>query len=160
MPHAAVTPFAAVIRPSRLWLGWVVLAHAALVIAVISLLPMPYWLLLLGCPLTLWLSLAPTGHLPGKTSVRQIQVDATGRLFADSNLAEVLDDSFISNWLIVLNLRIAGRRYGILLLNDSTPAEFHRALRVYLRWYPLAPQPVKPRLIDLLKKHESTKHPA
>lgn len=160
MPHAAVTPFAAIIRPSRLWLGWVVLTHIALATTVISLLPMPYWLLLTGCPLTIWLSLAPTGWLPGKTGIRQIQVDARGRLFADDALAEVLDDSFVSNWLIILNLRIAGRRRGMLILNDSAPTAFRRALRVYLRWYPLAPQPVKPRLTDLFKKHESTKHPA
>ena len=164
MTHAAVAPFTAAVRPSWLWLGWVVLTHGALMTAVFCLLPPSYWLVLAGCPLTLWLALAPTGWLPGATFISRMQIDASGRLSAAFGTneqlqpAEVLDDSFISNWLIVLNLRINGHRRSVPVLHDSAPDEFRRALRVYLRWYPLSPRPVKRRLIDFFGKNESTKH--
>lgn len=143
MVHATVQPFAASLRPSRLWLAWVVLTHTGLLVAVIYLIPQWAWLIACIAPFTFWYALASAGWLPGRPVVQHIQIDALGRLSVSFNPSlppqqgKVLDNSFISNWLIILNLEVNGRLRSLLILNDSAPEAFRRSLRVYLRWFPI-----------------------
>jgi toxin CptA len=147
---ATLTPFSANLIRSRLWLALVLLAHAGLVLVLLTYLPGAAWLLA-AMPLTLWLSLAPDGWLPGSRRVTRLAVDPRGRLSVGFDrdawpngamtLAEPLDDCFISTWLVVLNLRIDGRRHSVAVWPDAAPAEFRRALRVYLLWFQAADKP-------------------
>jgi len=147
---ATLTPFSANLHRSRRWLALVLAVHGALVAVLLIYLP-GWWELLLLTPLTLWLALAPEGWLPGRRRVVQLTVDPRGRLTVAFDRspwpngavspAEPLDDSFVSTWLIVLNLRVDGRRHSVMLWPDSAPAEFHRALRVYLLWFQAAEPP-------------------
>lgn len=143
MEHPTVQPFAASLRPSRLWLAWVVLTHAGLLISVIYLMPHQWaWLIACITPFTVWYTLAPAGWLPGRPFMQYIQIDALGQLSISSNSSlpsqrvKVLDNSFISNWLIIINLELNGQQQSLLILNDSAPETFRRSLRVYLRWFP------------------------
>lgn len=50
--------------------------------------------------------------------------------------AELLADSFVSPWLTILNLKLAGRfwQHQLLILPDSLSPELFRQLRVRLLW--------------------------
>ncbi|MCW3479001.1 hypothetical protein OL229_05420 [Neisseriaceae bacterium JH1-16] len=147
---ATLTPFSANLARSRLWLALVLLAHGSLSVVLLAYLPSAAWLLV-TMPLTLWLSLSPDGWLPERRRVTRLAVDPRGRLsvgfdgdaglIGPASLAEPLDDCFISTWLIVLNLRIDGRRHSVAVWPDTAPAEFRRALRVYLLWFQAADKP-------------------
>lgn len=52
----------------------------------------------------------------------------------------VLGSSFVAPWLVVIHFREEGGRLprAIVVPPDSTDAESHRALRVWLRWRPRA----------------------
>ncbi|MDN0082907.1 hypothetical protein QU487_09080 [Crenobacter sp. SG2305] len=144
---ATLTPFSANLHRSRRWLTLVLSMHGALAVVLLAYLP-AWWGLLLAVPLTLWLALAPEGWLPGQHRVVRLTVDPRGRLLVAferspwlngaESPAELLDDSFISTWLIVLNLRVEGRRHSVMVWPDSVSAEFHRALRVYSLWFQAA----------------------
>ena len=48
--------------------------------------------------------------------------------------AEILADSYVSGWIIVVNLASGGGRRSLVLLPDAAAAEDLRRLRVWLRW--------------------------
>ncbi|MDF0606073.1 hypothetical protein HZU77_010480 [Neisseriaceae bacterium TC5R-5] len=136
-----LSPFALNLQPSRLWLGLVLLTVFASIMLILCYLPWVYALLL---PLEITLAvlaLRANGWFAASNMPWRLEVDARGRLrwyqAADVYTAEVLDDCFISAWLVVLNVHIDGRRHSVMLWPDSAPAEARRQLRVYLRWFQL-----------------------
>lgn len=60
----------------------------------------------------------------------------------DWRTCEVLGSTYVTAFLTVLNLRLAGQRRmrSVVLMSDSMAADDFRRLRVWLRWRP----PVKP----------------
>ncbi len=71
---------------------------------------------------------------------RDARVEVTMRC-GDTLEVKVLESSFVSVWLTVLNLQVCGqsplkrnRRIHLLLLPDNTEPESFRQLRVWLRW--------------------------
>jgi toxin CptA len=76
----------------------------------------------------------------GRRAVRALELRAAGDArWQDSagrwNEAEVQPGSYVSSWLVVLNLRApGGGRCSVVLLPDSAAAEELRRLRVWLRW--------------------------
>ncbi|MTD33836.1 protein YgfX [Paludibacterium denitrificans] len=132
-------PFGLNLRPSRLWLALVLLAVVAFSAVVLRYLPLA-WSALLPLPVLLGLGcLRANGWWHGRQAVRRLEVDAAGRLtlwFGTTAVAaQVLDDSFVSPWLVVLNVKAEGRRHAVMLWPDSTDAESLRRLRVYLLWF-------------------------
>lgn len=138
-------PFSAVLRPSRWGLG---LAVGAVLAAGLALQQLPSPMALAGLPLVLWAGwrsgqqcgwgipqprwLAPAAPL-------RLAVTAQAELVlgwaSHEEIAQVWPDSYVSPWLIVLRLDAVSGRHDVVLLPDSVPADFHRQLRVYLRWH-------------------------
>jgi toxin CptA len=124
------------IRPSRLWLCFVLLVALAACPALWSSVPQALWLL----PLMLWRCWRADGWWRTQTRVTAFrvlsdsgcQLQAAGVWF----WAVVRNDSVAWPWLIVLNLDVSGRRRSVVLFVDSAPAAARRRLRVYLRWPP------------------------
>ncbi|CAG1000686.1 hypothetical protein RHDC4_03161 [Rhodocyclaceae bacterium] len=48
--------------------------------------------------------------------------------------AELLAGSTVLPWLVVLRLRVDGRRLSLALLPDGLEGDGHRLLRLWLRW--------------------------
>jgi len=125
-------PFVVGLRPSRLWLCWIVGLCVALFAAlpIFAMLPLP-WLA--------WSALAADGWLPGRSRVDRIEVTAGGRVVIAARGAlssgTVCDSSVALPGLIVLNLRQDGRRRSVVVFADSAPGEAQRQLRVFLRWF-------------------------
>lgn len=140
-----VPAFVVELRPSRLWLALLSSSLLALVVASLCYLPLgtAVWLLL-PLPGVLWYGLRQDGWWPSRQRIGRVEVALQGQLavwfgpFAVP--ARVEDDSVITPWLVVLNLRLEGRRRSLVLWPDSSGRESLRALRVYLRWFH-APEP-------------------
>ena len=141
-----VPPFAVELRPSRIWLA--LLSGSLLALAATSLCYLPLLItvwLLLPLPGVLWHGLRQDGWWRSRQRIGRIEVSSEGQLavwfgpFAVP--ASVTDDTVITPWLVVLNLRLEGRRRSLVLWPDSSDRESLRALRVYLRWFH-APEPV------------------
>ncbi len=114
----------------------------------LALLQLPSPMALAGLPLVLWAGwrwgqqcgwgipqprwLAPAAPL-------RLAVTAQAELVLGwahyEEIAQVRPDSYVSPWLIVLRLDAVSGRHDVVLLPDSVPADFHRQLRVYLRWH-------------------------
>ena len=126
--------------PSRiLVLALTLMAGAALACAWISLPGLAFLALAAG------IALAWAWHLAqalqrGGHCVRVLELDAKGSArwrdrSARWHEAEVLPSSYVSSWLVVVNLGAGGRRgRSLVLLPDCAPAEDLRQLRVWLRW--------------------------
>jgi toxin CptA len=131
---------AVALRPSRiLALALTLVAGAALASAAISL---PGMALL---PVAAGIALALVWHIPealqrGERAVAALALDAEGGARWQDRSgrwheAEILPGSYVSGWLVVLNLAEDGRRSrSLVLLPDSAAAEELRRLRVWLRW--------------------------
>jgi hypothetical protein len=114
------------------------MAGAALACAWISLPPLAF------APVAAGIALAWAWHLAqalqrGTASVRALELAAGGDArWQDGtgqwHLAEILPDSYVSDWLVVVNLRAGGARRALVLLPDCAVAEELRRLRVWLRW--------------------------
>ena len=76
----------------------------------------------------------------GGHCVRALELDAKGSArwrdrSAQWHEAEVLPSSYVSNWLVVVNLGAGGRRgRSLVLLPDCAAADDLRQLRIWLRW--------------------------
>ena len=128
------------LRPSRvLALCLTVMAGAALACAWISL---P---LLALAPVAAGIALAWAWHLAqalqrGAGTARALELAAKGDVrWQDGSgqwhEAEILPSSYVSDWLVVVNLGAAGARgRSLVLLPDCAVAEELRRLRVWLRW--------------------------
>jgi len=130
------------LRPSCiLALALTLMAGAALACAWISL---PVLALV---PVASGITLAWVWHLAqalqrGKRAVRALELGEHGRArWQDGSgqwrEADILPSSYVSGWLVVVNLRGEGRRgCSVVLLPDCAAAEELRRLRVWLRWRP------------------------
>ena len=128
------------LRPSRvLALSLTVMAGAALACAWISLPPLAL------PPVAAGIALAWAWHLAralqrGAGTVRALELAAQGNArWQDGSgqwhQAEILPSSYVSSWLVVVNLGEVGRRgRSLVLLPDCAAAEELRRLRIWLRW--------------------------
>lgn len=128
------------LRPSRiLALALTVIAGTALACAWISL---PRLAL---APIALGIALAWVWHIAqalqrSPSALHTLEINATGGARCEDGRgrwreADILPDSYVSSWLIVLILGINGRRYrSLVLLPDAATAEQLRRLRTWLRW--------------------------
>jgi hypothetical protein len=96
-------------------------------------------------PVAAGIVLALIWHLPealqrGERAVHALDLDAKGAArWRDRSgrwhEAEILPSSYVSGWLVVVNLGQTGRRgRSLVLLPDSAGTEELRRLRVWLRW--------------------------
>lgn len=116
---------------------------------VLVLLPLPWWILL---PLagTVLLSLGYVLHryvfMKGRKAVRKLIWDAHGTLKLLNGEEKELDaalccDTFVSRWLIVLNLKTGQvGNHSLVLLPDSLAQDLMRQLRARVRLYPTSDQ--------------------
>lgn len=130
------------LRPSRaLALALTLMAGAALACTWISL-PLAAFL-----PAAAGIALAWIWHLApalqrGRRAVRALELRAQGDArWQDAagqwNEAEIQSGTYVSNWLVVVDLGSPGRRgRSLVLLPDSAASEELRRLRVWLRWRP------------------------
>ena len=128
------------LRPSRvLALALTLIAAAALACAWVSLPGLAF------APIAAGIALAWAWHCAqalqrGACATRTLELGAKGGVrFEDGQGewqdAEILPDSYVSGWLIVVNLGAGGRRRrSLVLLPDAAAAEDLRHLRVWLRW--------------------------
>jgi hypothetical protein len=129
-----------VLRPSRiLTLVFALVAGTALVCAWISLPRMAFLLAAAGIALAWMWYLAGTLQR-GSRTVRALEITEKGgaRWQGGSgqwNEAGILAGSYVSNWLVVVNLGAPGQpSRSLVLLPDCAAAEELRRLRVWLRW--------------------------
>ena len=128
------------LKPSRMFaLALTAMAAAALACAWISLPRVAFF------PLAAGIALAWAWHCAqalqwARSSVRVLELDAQGggrcRDGRDHwHDAAIMPGSYVSRWLIVVNLGGDGRRRrSLVLLPDSAGADELRRLRVWLRW--------------------------
>lgn len=124
------------LKPSRrlglLLLGMVALAGGGLFLADLpAVIAFALGGVAIGLGMAGWQRASPTPSLRLVADGRLQCLDGTDE-WCD---VEVLDDSFVSNLLIVLRYRTADRRtHTLTLLPDSANADDLRRLRVSLRW--------------------------
>jgi toxin CptA len=128
------------LRPSRvLALSLTLMGGAALACAWISLPPLAF------APVAAGIVLALAWHLAhalqrGEGSARALELTANGDArWQDGSgqwhQVEILASSYVSDWLVVVNLGAGGARgRSLVLLPDSAGADELRRLRVWLRW--------------------------
>ena len=98
-------------------------------------------------PVAAGIVLALVWHVPaalqrGKRAVQALELGAEGKIrwrdgSAQWHDARILPSTYVSGWLVVMNLgEDAGRARSLVLLPDSAGAEDLRRLRVWLRWRP------------------------
>ena len=128
------------LRPSRiLALALTLMAGAALVCAWISLPGLAF------PPVAAGIALAWAWHLAqalqqGRRPARALELDAKGgSRWQDSSRqwheAEILPSSYVSSWLVVVNLDAGdGRSRSLVLPPDRAAAEELRQLRIWLCW--------------------------
>jgi hypothetical protein len=127
-------------RPSRvLALALTLMAGVALACVWISL-PRPGFLAAAAGIVLAWIwHLAPALQ-HGRRAVRALELGATGQArWQDAseqwNEARIQPGSYVSSWLVVVNLGVpGGRGRSLVLLPDCAAAEELRRLRVWLRW--------------------------
>lgn len=137
------------IGPSRTLAAVLGIAHmAALVVTVVVALPT--WVkFLIAMELVTsgtW-SILRLALQRGPSAIVELEVEAGGRISCRTRdgrwrEGEVLSSSFVSPWLTVLNLRVAGaiRARHLVILPDNVEKDGFRRLRVLLRWSRLAPE--------------------
>ena len=128
------------LKPSRvLALALTVTAGTALACAWISLPGLAFLLVAAGIALAWAWHLAQTLQW-GRPHVRALELGAerSARWQDGSGQwheAEILPSSYVSDWLVVVNLGTRDRRgRSLILLPDCAAAEELRRLRVWLRW--------------------------
>ena len=132
-------PLSVTLRPSRfLALALTFMAGAALAGTWFSL-PLPGFLPAAAGIVLAWIwHLAPALHR-GRRGVRALELGAKGDArWQDGSgtwhEAAVQPGSYVSTWLVVVNLGRGRRDPSLLLLPDSAAADELRRLRVWLRW--------------------------
>ncbi len=84
----------------------------------------------------------PAALQRGKRAVQALELGAEGKARWQDGAgqwhdAQILASSYVSAWLVVMNLGAnAGPTRSVVLLPDSAAAEDLRRLRVWLRWRP------------------------
>lgn len=133
--HADLTPFTVTLTRSRSALAVLL---AVLVLAALAARYVPP-ASLLAAPLLLWpiwRAARQSGWLGA--ILPELAVTARGELILQhagyAEAVSVAADSYVSPWLMVLQLDTLHGRQVLLLTVDSAPADALRRLRVYLRW--------------------------
>lgn len=128
------------LRPSRvLALALTLVAGAALACTWLSLPRLAFLPAAAGIAMAWIWHLAPALQR-GRRAVRALQLAGNGDArWQDGsglwNEAAIQPGSYVSNWLVVVNLGTPGRRgRSLVLLPDAATAEELRRLRVWLRW--------------------------
>ena len=131
------------IGPSRTLTGVLGIAHiAALVVTVVVALSTWVKLLIAMALVTsgTW-SILRSALQRGSSAIVELEVEAGGRILCRTpdgpwREGQVLSSSFVSPWLTVLNLRVAGaiRARHLVILPDNAEKDAFRRLRVLLRW--------------------------
>lgn len=133
-----VTPFRLELAPSRLWLGFVILMHFALLFVTLRYLPQRWWLLS-PMPWSLWQCLRADGWLAQRSGPSVLTVGARGELTlylgGKPCAARLLPESTVWSWLTVLRLESEGKRYSMMVLPDAALEEVRRRLNMYVRWH-------------------------
>lgn len=136
------TPLTLEPRPSRILLSLMLFAHGGAVAVLLALdeWPWPVRLLLVMVVLAgLWSALGKLGWRRSPTRIRRLvwQAENDWRVeLGDGKMltARLRPSSFVHPWLVVLNLRLEGRRlpYSLVLARDGLDATAFRRLRVRL----------------------------
>lgn len=131
------------LRPSRLLATLLALAHGA-AIAIILLVSIPQWLQALAVTclaVQLFIVLRRHALLRAPDSLVAIEIHSDNTISVQMRRGEwsnctVLGDSYVTAYLVVLNLRQADSRAvkRVVILPDGIDAEELRRLRVWLRW--------------------------
>ena len=101
-------------------------------------------------PIALGILLAWGWHLAralqrGSSAIRSLELISTGEFRYENALgqwreAEIQPGSYVSRWLIVINVHEVGRRPGVVvLLPDSADPGELRHLRAWMRWRSVRP---------------------
>ncbi len=127
------TPLTLEVRPSRRLQRFLFLSHGLALLSLL-LLDVPLWLRLVLCGLLV----AFYWRIGGRQApFRRITWYEQGWSIETADRAvpaELLDSSFVTHWLTILNFRCRdGSRVSSLLLADSVDAEVFRRLRVRLK---------------------------
>ena len=133
--HADLTPFTVTLTRSRSALAVLL---AVLVLAALAARYVPPASLLAAplLPWPAWRAARQSGWLGA--ALPELAVTARGELILQhagyAEAVSVAADSYVSPWLMVLQLDTLHGRQTLLLTVDSAPADALRRLRVYLRW--------------------------
>ena len=131
------------LRPSRLILSILLLAHGAAITTVLMV-ELPRWLQVIAIALLFAQCLVVVrrqAFLMGAEAATAIEVTSDHRLNVETRSSgwceyDVLGSTYVTPYLTVLNLRRPGNRMAkhVPLLPDSLNADDFRKLRVWLRW--------------------------
>ena len=129
-------------RFSRRLFWSAIFAHSGAITCAILLDAAPTWarlLLVSAVLLSLWLTARQQGWLKQPAAIRRATWQANGDWLVETGKGEVLEarllpTSYSHPWLVVLNLRLEGRRLprSLVLLRDSLDETTSRRLRVRL----------------------------
>jgi toxin CptA len=136
------------IGPSRILATVLAVAHSA-ALAVMLIVTLPAWARLLMAAAIIasgaW-SILRAALQRSRSAIVELEAGEGGRISCRTRdgrwrEGQVLASSFVSPWLTVLNLRVAGaaRATHLLILPDNLEKEAFRRLRVLLRWSRPAP---------------------
>ena len=134
------------VRPSRAYLGFVVLVHllAATALFASNLLPWVQWAGAFAVVASAWREVRQTWRAPDGSRILALEADADGGWRIESTQgvrpARLLASSRIWTRVLFLNFDVDGRRLHLPLAFDSVPAERFRRLRVRLLTRPVAPE--------------------
>ena len=136
------TPLTIEPHPSRGLLALLLLAHAGAVVILLLLNEWPWSVrlfLLVAVLASLWTTLGKQGWRQTPARIQRLvwQTENDWRLEfsgGETLTAELLPSSFLHPWLVILNLRVEGRRLpvSVALPRDSLDATTFRQLRVRL----------------------------
>lgn len=140
-PRSAA-PFDLEPRFSRRLFWSAILAHSGAIVCAILLDAIPVWtrlLLVSAMLLSLWHTAHQQGWLQQTAAIRRATWQANGDWFVETGKGELLEarllpSSYSHPWLVVLNLRLEGRRLprSLVLMRDSLDETTFRRLRVRL----------------------------
>ncbi len=115
------------------------MAAAALACAWISLPRLAFAAVAAGVALA-WIWQVVQAMQWSRSALRALELNAAGGARCEDGRgqwheAEILADSYVSRWLVVVALGANGRRHrSLVLLPDAAAAEEMRRLRAWLRW--------------------------
>jgi hypothetical protein len=119
------------VRSSRRWRALMLGAHA---VAMVSVIPLDLSLALRLC-LTALIGLSLYRVLTRPHEISRLSLGAKGELKVGAGgTAQILPETAVLPGMIVLVLRIEGKRQTLVLLADAFEPEDYRRLRVWLNW--------------------------
>ena len=134
-------PLVVVLKPSRILVTILLIAHAVCAVLMVML-PLAIWLKLLGIAIIVVASFYYVRRyalLITPTAVRELRMLSDGKLEIfrkEWQSAELVGEQFVHPLLTIIRCRSETDRWpvAIVILNDMLDAESFRALRVRLKW--------------------------